>query len=205
MPPAPSPAVFEFCAALKPPVRAPAARPQEARIERAKSRPAILEKQEPPTMIEPFQSDEDFLRDVAQHRRDGLHVWWLGQSGFLIAYDGHCALIDPYLSDSLTEKYRLTDKPHVRMTRRVVDPLSLDFVGAVAVTHNHTDHLDAQTLKPLIDVSVDLAVIVPRANRTFAADRLGVDPLELLVIDEGETIEAGGFSFTAIPAAHETI
>jgi L-ascorbate metabolism protein UlaG (beta-lactamase superfamily) len=157
-------------------------------------------------MIEPFLSDDAFLSDVAAHRASpGLHVWWLGQSGFLLAHHGHCILLDPYLSDSLTEKYKTTDKPHVRMTRRVIDPLKLDFISVVTATHNHTDHLDAQTLKPLIDVNPDLAIIVPAANRSFAADRLGVDPLELLAIDEGETVEVAGFSFTAIPAAHETI
>lgn len=157
-------------------------------------------------MIEPFQSDEALLADVAERRHQaGLHIWWLGQSGFLLAHHGHFVLLDPYLSDSLTEKYARTDKPHVRLTRRAIDPLKLDFISVAAITHNHTDHLDAQTLKPLMDVNADLAVIVPAANRTFAADRLGVDPLELLAIDAGETIEVCGFSFTAVPAAHETV
>lgn len=157
-------------------------------------------------MIEPFQSDEALLTDVAERRNQpGLHIWWLGQSGFLLAHHGHCALLDPYLSDSLTEKYAKTDKPHARMTRQVIDPLKLDFISVVTASHNHTDHLDAQTLKPLMDVNPDLAVIVPTANRTFAADRLGIDPLELLAIDTGESIEVSGFSFTAVPAAHETI
>ena len=44
---------------------------------------------------------------------------------------------------------RRTDKPHVRMTRRVVAPERLDFVDVVTSSHNHTDHLDAETLGPL--------------------------------------------------------
>jgi L-ascorbate metabolism protein UlaG (beta-lactamase superfamily) len=157
-------------------------------------------------MIEPFLSDDAFLADVEACRAEpGLHIWWLGQSGFLIAHHGHCVLLDPYLSDSLTEKYKTTDKPHVRMTRRVIDPQKLDFLSAVTSSHNHTDHLDAQTLKPLIDVNPDLAVIVPAANRKFVADRLGIDELELIPADEGDPVDIGGFSFTAVPAAHETI
>ncbi|MDB5299855.1 MAG: hypothetical protein JWO87_1518 [Phycisphaerales bacterium] len=157
-------------------------------------------------MIEPLLSDDAFLLDVeAMRGRPGLHVWWLGQSGFLIMHEGHCAVIDPYLSESLTEKYAATDKPHVRMTRRVIDPARLDFISAAASTHNHTDHLDARTLKPIMDMSTDVAVIVGEANRAFAADRLGAEELELLTANDGETVQVGNFSFTGIPAAHESI
>ena len=33
----------------------------------------------------------------------GLHIWWLGQSGFLVSVEGETILFDPYLSDWLTE------------------------------------------------------------------------------------------------------
>lgn len=157
-------------------------------------------------MIEPFLADDAFLLDVAAMReRPGLHLWWLGQSGFLIMHQGVCALLDPYLSDSLTEKYAKTDKPHVRMTRRVIDPLKLDFLSVVSSSHNHTDHLDAQTLQAMMDVNSNLAVIVPAANRRFAADRLGIEEHELLPVDAGQSVQVGDFSFTGVPAAHETL
>ena len=47
-------------------------------------------------------------------------------------------LLDPYLSDSLTQKYTATDKPHVCMTARVVAPERLDFIDLVTSSHNHT-------------------------------------------------------------------
>jgi L-ascorbate metabolism protein UlaG (beta-lactamase superfamily) len=78
-------------------------------------------------MIVPLQSDQQFLADVTATiaRRQGVSLWWLGQSGFLVHYDGVCIAIDPYLSDSLTHKYAATAKPHVRVTARVVDPALL--------------------------------------------------------------------------------
>ncbi len=76
----------------------------------------------------------------------GFRLWWLGQSGFLLQWQGIHVLLDPYLSDSLTKKYSQTDKPHVRMTELVIDPARLSFVDIVTSTHNHTDHLDAETL-----------------------------------------------------------
>src|SRR5688572_25556906 len=103
-------------------------------------------------MIRPILQDEAFLADGAAARADAatgkLFVWWLGQSGFLLCHAGECLVFDPYLSDSLTKKYAATDKPHVRMTERVVDPARLDFVRVVTASHNHTDHLDAETLGP---------------------------------------------------------
>lgn len=157
-------------------------------------------------MIEPVQSDDRFLQDVAEARgRSGFHLWWLGQSGFLVCHDGHCILLDPYLSDSLTLKYAATDKPHVRMSRRVIDPHRLDFVNAVASTHNHTDHLDPDTIRPLIQVNRDLQIVIPEANRDFAAQRLNVATELPIGVDEETTAQVGTFSFTGIPAAHETV
>lgn len=158
-------------------------------------------------MIEPALADDAFLADVARARRqpDRLHLWWLGQSGFLVAYEGRCSLLDPYLSDSLTHKYAKTDKPHVRMTRRVIDPRRLDFISVLSSSHNHTDHLDVETIRPLLEVNPDLQIVIPEANREFVAKRLNVAPMLPIGVDDGSTVSAAGFSFTGVPAAHETI
>jgi len=157
-------------------------------------------------MIEPFSSDDGFLSAVEQiGQQHGLHLWWLGQSGFLICCDQHCLLIDPYLSDSLTHKYASTDKPHVRMTRRVIDPRRLNFVSIVASTHNHTDHLDGETIRPLLEANPDLQLIIPEANREFVAQRLNVATELPIGVDDGTSAPVGPFSFTGVPAAHETV
>jgi len=102
----------------------------------------------------PFQQDQIFLADVQRALdANGRALWWLGQSGFLVVEHGQGLLFDPYLSDSLTRKYALTDKPHTRITGRVIDPAALGKLGVINVitsSHNHTDHLDAETLTPLL-------------------------------------------------------
>ena len=159
------------------------------------------------TMIVPFRQDESFLADVAQARSeaDRLHIWWLGQSGFLVQWRGQHLLFDPYLSDSLTVKYAATDKPHVRMTERVIAPERLDFVDVVTSSHNHTDHLDSETLRPLMNVNPTLAIVVPAANADFAADRLGVPVDRLTTIAVDTPVASTGMRLTAIPAAHEAL
>lgn len=92
-------------------------------------------------MISPVKKDEGLLEDIrtAGDGEDLFHLWWLGQSGFLLKWNGHHLLFDPYLSDSLTRKYEGTDQPHVRMTELVVDPARLDFVKTVTSSHNNTN------------------------------------------------------------------
>jgi L-ascorbate metabolism protein UlaG (beta-lactamase superfamily) len=162
-------------------------------------------------MIEPALRDAAFLADVRAARASGdverLFVWWLGQSGFLVCHRGECLVLDPYLSDSLTQKYAATDKPHVRMTARVVDPALLDFVSVVTSSHNHTDHLDAETLQPLFTAAPAAKLVIAEANVGFVRQRIGA-PLSdgrLVPIKEGERASIGAFTFEAVPAAHEEL
>ncbi len=158
-------------------------------------------------MIRPVLRDEAILADIADAARatEALHLWWLGQSGFLLQWEGRHLLTDPYLSDSLTKKYAGTDKPHVRMTERVVAPEKLAFIDVVTSSHNHTDHLDGETLRPLIHANPDIRLMIPEANREFVAQRLQVNPRMPLGIDDGTSASAAGFRLTGVASAHEEL
>jgi L-ascorbate metabolism protein UlaG (beta-lactamase superfamily) len=153
----------------------------------------------------PVLQDHPFLADVAAAHRDekGLHVWWLGQSGFLLQWHGKHLLFDPYLSDSLTVKYANTQKPHVRMTERVIAPQKLTFIDVVTSSHNHTDHLDADTLRPLLAANPKLKLVIPSANYAIVADRLQIDPSFPIGFRAGERRHIAGMAITAVPAAHD--
>ena len=113
-----------------------------------------------------FQKDEALLADIARARAEGRdRIWWLGQSGFLVFTRAATVLFDPYLSDSLTKKYAATDKPHTRLTGRVIAPERLTGIDVIASSHNHTDHLDAETLLPLLAANPKAKLLIPRANR----------------------------------------
>ncbi|RIK82718.1 MAG: hypothetical protein DCC68_05640 [Planctomycetota bacterium] len=158
-------------------------------------------------MIQPVLSHDALLDDIAAAREipDELHLWWLGQSGFLVQWQRRHLLLDPYLSDSLTKKYADTDKPHVRMTELCIEPSRLGFIDAVTSSHNHTDHLDAQTLLSLIKANPGVRLIVPEANRQFAADRLGLPIGRLIGLDDAASTEVAGFRITGVPAAHDEL
>jgi L-ascorbate metabolism protein UlaG (beta-lactamase superfamily) len=124
----------------------------------------------------------------------GVHVWWLGQSGFLIGSAGRHLVVDPYLSDSLTAKYEGTETPHVRIAPRVVEPEQLSFVDIVLSTHGHTDHLDEETLR-----AIGAPLVAPARIIELARERSGG---EVTGISEGEVLEVAGFSIQAVPAMH---
>lgn len=161
-------------------------------------------------MLKPaFQKDDALLTDIAQCRNqpDRLHIWWLGQSGFLLQYAGKHLLFDPYLSDSLTDKYATTDKPHIRLSERVIFSGHLDMVDVVTSSHNHTDHLDYDTLAPLLAANWDMKLVIPESNQAFVTKRLAgalgrYQPIGLV---DGETATVDGFIFHGVPAAHNEI
>lgn len=151
-----------------------------------------------------FFKGQSFLDDVARHHsKPGLRLWWLGQSGFLLHWNGHYLCFDPYLSDSLTGKYANTGKPHVRITEQVIDPAHLGMVEVVTSSHNHTDHLDAETLNPMRAANPSMQLVLPEANRRFAAERLGCDPSWPIGLADRQSATAGPFTIEALPAAHE--
>lgn len=153
-----------------------------------------------------FQKDDALLADLAAARASGRpRLWWLGQSGFLVSTARGTVLFDPYLSDSLTRKYDGTDKPHLRITERVIAPDRLTGIDVITSSHNHTDHLDAETLLPLFETNPQARLVIPRANRAFVQERLGGHADRLVETDAGETISLCGTEFHGIPAAHNTV
>ncbi len=158
-------------------------------------------------LIKAFQKDEALIDDIfaSNGYDDHFRLWWLGQSGFLLQYKQHHLLFDPYLSDSLTAKYAGTDKPHIRMSERVVDPAELGFVETVTSSHNHTDHLDRETLLPILTAKDVTHFVLPEANRHFASERLSLSPAFAIGLNDGETAKIDPFEIIAVPAAHNTV
>ena len=151
--------------------------------------------------------DEAFLKDVKDKSKtkNRISLWWLGQSGFLLQWNDIHILIDPYLSDSLTKKYEGSDKPHIRICQKVIDPARLDFIDIVTSSHNHTDHLDAETLIPILQVNPGIQMIIPEANRAFVCERIHTSLSFPHGLNDDESISIHGIKFHGIPAAHNEL
>ena len=158
-------------------------------------------------LIPAILKDEALVQemDALLEADDRPRIWWLGQSGYLLQWNKQRVLIDPYLSDSLTKKYAATDKPHTRMSELVIKPDLLKNISIVTSSHNHTDHLDAETLLPVLQNNPGIKFIIPEANRNFIAERLKTDPGSPIGLTDGKSIQAGNFVFHGIPAKHNEI
>lgn len=160
-------------------------------------------------MIKPHNHGPALAAEIRKAKNagkaDAFDIWWLGQSGFLIQWNKKCLLFDPYLSDSLTKKYAGTNKPHERISELVIEPHLLDCIDVVTSSHNHTDHLDAETLIPLFQVNPSIQFVIPEANRSFVVDRVKCDLSFPIGLDAGEVKTVTDFIFHGVPAAHNEI
>lgn len=160
-------------------------------------------------LIQPFNRGEKLGEEIRTAKQNGttnaLDILWLGQSGFLLQWNKKCLLFDPYLSDSLSKKYANTNKPHERISELVIEPELLDCIDIVTSSHNHTDHLDAETLMPLFKKNKNLKIIIPEANRDFVVDRVKCAHDFPIGFRDGEKKAIDDFVFNGVPAAHNTI
>jgi L-ascorbate metabolism protein UlaG (beta-lactamase superfamily) len=158
-------------------------------------------------MIAKCKKDFELVAEMDAFLQDENHfyLWWLGQSGYLLQWKGKRILIDPYLSDSLTKKYLNTDKPHTRISELVIKPELLKNISIVTSSHNHTDHLDAETLIPVIKNNPGIKFIIPEANRNFVAERVQCEKYFPIGLNDGQSVTIDEFTFHGIPAKHNEI
>jgi L-ascorbate metabolism protein UlaG (beta-lactamase superfamily) len=157
-------------------------------------------------MIAAYKKDKELLDEIDSFQNnEGFSLWWLGQSGYLLQWKGKRILIDPYLSDSLTKKYLATDKPHTRISELVVKPELLRNISIVTSSHNHTDHLDAETLIPVLNNNPGIKFIIPEANRSFVAERVQCDIRFPVGLNDKKLVTVDEFTFHGIPAKHNEI
>jgi L-ascorbate metabolism protein UlaG (beta-lactamase superfamily) len=152
-----------------------------------------------------FRHAGDFHHFWSLPDRQGISLSWLGQAGFAVRFDSLRFVVDPYLSDSLAEKYRATGNSYERMMPPPASARDFVGVGYVFCTHAHTDHMDAATLQIVAREFPDCRIVIPRAHHRKAS-QVGIADEALLPIDAGESLElAKGCTVRAFPSAHEQI
>jgi L-ascorbate metabolism protein UlaG (beta-lactamase superfamily) len=138
-------------------------------------------------------------------RRDGLlHFWWLGQAGFALRHGDSLLLIDPYLSDTLAEKYRNSELKHLRMMPSPIAPEAIGGCAWYLCTHGHTDHMDPGTIRGVLQTSSP-DFLVPRAEIDRGRER-GIPAQAIHGINAGETLRlTDSITVEALASAHERL
>ncbi|MFT4563976.1 MAG: N-acyl-phosphatidylethanolamine-hydrolyzing phospholipase D [Gammaproteobacteria bacterium] len=121
-------------------------------------------------------------------------VTWLGHAAFLLRLNGKTVLTDPYLTKRAG---RLGLGPN-----RYVEPglalASLPPIDVVLVSHNHYDHLDANTIEALPNKD-RIHVVVPLGLGEFFEQRGYVNVIER---DWYESTSIDGIEIQVLPAIH---
>jgi len=137
-----------------------------------------------------------------------LLAQWLGQAGFLLQVANRPRgtrhiLIDPYLSDSLAHKYTGTLFPHKRLLETPVTIETLPALDAVLCSHSHTDHMDPDTLRPLLADQSHCRLIVPLGVHAEALLRGNAEPDRVDGLVAGQSMELPTGTVVAVASAHE--
>lgn len=116
---------------------------------------------------------------------------WLGQMGLRIEIEGLTLMVD----------YFATETPE----RRVAPPIPAAEVAGVDVflgTHDHLDHIDHDAWRIWARTCPNARFAFPSPHAgAVTAD--GIAPERQLPMDAGRSVQVGGITIHAIPAAHE--
>jgi L-ascorbate metabolism protein UlaG (beta-lactamase superfamily) len=142
-----------------------------------------------PLPMEPF--------DISQWngQRD-LQFAWLGHTTFLIKIDDKVILSDPMFSQRAGPFGWLSP---VRYSETLASIDILPEVDVVLITHNHTDHLDENSIKALIPKTRHF--IAPLAVGKLL-EKWGVPHKKILELDWWQTKSIDDLTITAAPAKH---
>lgn len=121
-----------------------------------------------------------------------LAVWYLGQAGILLKDGGTVFGIDVYLGD---EKRRLLPRPFTPQEAGEV-------IDCALCTHNHMDHLNAQTVRGMAEAGAKTKFIVPAPHVKVLLD-LGIPEERILPAEAWKEISFQGTGILPVPAAHE--
>ena len=126
-----------------------------------------------------------------------LGVEWLGQSGFLLHFShGATVCIDPYLSHAMAG-----GKTRERLLPIPLAPWQLG-ADVVITTHDHIDHFDEITLRPLAEIP-DMIFAGPSSCRNHWL-AMGLPAERFLRLDRGDALEVAGVRLAARHAQHRS-
>jgi L-ascorbate metabolism protein UlaG (beta-lactamase superfamily) len=117
-------------------------------------------------------------------------LWWLGQSGFGLRGNAANVLVDPFIADHPDRLY----PPPFR-------PDQVGGLDVVAVTHDHLDHLDEQSLPGLAEASPEACFVVPEPVVERVTE-LGIPADRVVGVQPDGPLELDGLTIHAVPASH---
>jgi L-ascorbate metabolism protein UlaG (beta-lactamase superfamily) len=128
---------------------------------------------------------------------DGLRAVWYGHASTLVEIEGKRVLFDPVWSDRVSPSQLVGPKRHHPVP---VELGRLPSIDAVAISHDHYDHLDRATVRHLTYTQKS-PFVVPLGVGAHL-ERWGVPAYRIIELDWGEEARVAGLRFVATAARH---
>jgi L-ascorbate metabolism protein UlaG (beta-lactamase superfamily) len=151
----------------------------------------------PKTVPGPFRTDALIYANPPQ---SGLRVTWFGHSSLLVEIDGIRVLIDPVWDERAAPTSWAGPKRFFPPTLALSD---LPAIDAVLISHDHFDHLGAQTIRQLAQMENARSArwIAPLGVGAILSS-LGVDTGRCTELNWTESAAVGPLTLTGLPARH---
>jgi L-ascorbate metabolism protein UlaG (beta-lactamase superfamily) len=127
----------------------------------------------------------------------GLSIIWYGHSSALVEIEGKRVLFDPVWSDRCSPSEVVGPK---RLHPTPIAVEELPTLDAIAISHDHYDHLDMATIKALTRLQ-SAPFLVPLGVAAHL-DRWGVPSERIIELDWEDTADVAGLRFVSTAARH---
>lgn len=149
---------------------------------------------------ERFLTNDGLLTDSeTADPRDGLALWWLGQSTFLVKSAAGRVLLDPYSTALPTRQPTKPGEPLMQQPRPAFDRSTLTSIDVVVSGQHSIDRIRAKYLAAVFDANPNTAFVVPELSRKAIAKQLGCDPPWPWGLRDGESVSFGEITVLAVP------
>ncbi|MCL2832560.1 MAG: MBL fold metallo-hydrolase [Treponema sp.] len=145
-----------------------------------------------------YKSGKSLLKEIAGSAPDTntMYIWYMGQHGFVINLEGTVIYIDVILNPLCGK-----DGKDRRNYPPPFGPDAIQRADYYICTHNHSDHLNLQTIVPLAKANPGTKFIVPKPWVRLLAGA-GIEKARIMGACAQQPLEAGKIEILPVPAFH---
>ena len=151
----------------------------------------------PDRTLGPFHTDAGIYTTKP---RSGLRVTWIGHATSIVEIDGVRMLIDPVWEERAAPTRWFGPKRFFSAPLKLSE---LPAIDAVIVSHDHYDHLGADTIRAMTQLAaVEKARWIAPLGVGTLLKQLGVPAAHCLELNWMDSTQVGAVEVTALPARH---
>ena len=126
-----------------------------------------------------------------------LHIYFLGQAGYVLKSKNLIIYIDPYLSNFIEDYEGLNQVDMIRNYSSPINPSSITKCDAIICTHSHVDHMDPWTIgriKTKFNFYASMGAVAKSDIKIFKS--------RIKLLSPGKPVDIKNFKVFSFPAAH---